>query len=107
MPVRCVVPLQVERPELVHPAHVHALLCECLERGLAPTRHHGNDKPFASSPLRTHTDGLVAFEVGLLDDELEQRLLAAFSQRGGCLRLGSQVARMAGAPETMRRATWG
>ncbi|TMC03749.1 MAG: CRISPR system precrRNA processing endoribonuclease RAMP protein Cas6 [Chloroflexi bacterium] len=106
MPVRCAVPLHVERPELVEPLHVHALVCECLERDQAPTHHHAGAKPFATSPLRTHDDGLVAFEVGLLDDDLEERLVGAIRPRGGRLRLGRQVAHVVGPPESMRRATW-
>jgi CRISPR-associated endoribonuclease Cas6 len=106
MPVRLAIPLEVECPHLVRPAYVHALLCECLERDLAPTHHHANDKPFAISPLRTHRDGLAAFEVGLLDDGLEERLLVALAGRCGRLRLGRQAARMAGMPEEMARATW-
>src|SRR5258708_37831726 len=106
MPMRWAVPLSVERPELVLPAYVHALVCECLERDQAPTRHHGNDKPFAISPLRTHHDGLVAFEIGLLDDELEERLMQAIRLRSGRLRLGRQVALLAGGPEPMGRVTW-
>lgn len=106
MPVRCAIPLDVERPELVRPAYVHAWVCEALERELAPTRHYGNDKPFATSPLRTHADGVVAFEVGMLDDELEERLLAAVARQRGRFRLGRQVGRLVGPPETMARGTW-
>jgi len=106
MPVRLAIPLFVERPELVRPAHVHALVCECLERDRAPSLHHDNDKPFATSPLRTHEDDLVVFEVGLLDDDLEERLLTAIRQRRGRLRLGHQDGLVAEAPKTMARARW-
>jgi CRISPR-associated endoribonuclease Cas6 len=106
MPVRWAITLHVERPELVLPGHVHALICECLERDVAATRHYGNDKPFSTSPLRTHDDGLFAFEVGLLDDDLEDRLMTGIRRRGRRLQLGRQAALIAGQPQTMRRSSW-
>ena len=60
-------------------------------------------------PLAALERGLVAFEVGLVDDDLEERLLAAIRRRGGRLRLGRQVAHVAGPPDSMaapRGTSW-
>src|SRR5258707_4113959 len=103
MPVRFAIPVAVEQPALVRPQFVHALMCECLERDLAPTRHHGNDKPFSTSPLRPHQDGIAAFEVGLLDDEWEERLYVAIAKRRGCLQLWGQMAPVGGTPPALAR----
>ncbi len=48
----------------------------------------------------------MAFEVGLLDDELEERLVTEIGRRQR-LPLGHQAAFVAGPLETMSRASWG
>jgi CRISPR/Cas system endoribonuclease Cas6 (RAMP superfamily) len=106
MPVRLLIPIEVARPADVSPLHVHALVCRWLEGPRSRAAHHANTKPFAVSPLREVGEDSAGFEVGLLDDCLEERLLDAADRAARGLELGDQHGHTAGAPSTMRRASW-
>ncbi|MGH2732592.1 MAG: CRISPR system precrRNA processing endoribonuclease RAMP protein Cas6 [Actinomycetota bacterium] len=106
MPVRYAVDLELEDKPQNRPEALHGLVGDWLD---PRDRHTQNRKPWALAPLREIQAPLWRFEVGLLDDESETRLLDSVS-RGPAVRLDGVTGQVTGAggevPRVLLRSTW-
>lgn len=106
MPTRWFVPVAGIDPSAVRPEHLHALVCDWLERDASITAHRANRKAFTVRSWRHDVaDRTVGFELTLLDDRGRQRFESsvAVSTR---VRLGQQRGQV-GSPVLQAEASWG
>ncbi len=106
MPVRYAVDLELKGRPQNRPEALHGLVSDWLD---PRDRHARNRKPWALAPLREIRAPLWRFEVGLLDDESETRLLDS-ALRGPAVRLDGVTGQVVGAGGEAARAllcsTW-
>ncbi len=77
-----------------------------LEAPVIQAHKSGSPKPYSVSPLLNGGDGISAFHLSLLDDELVNVIYDGFEKSGTTVRLGDDAFEITGIPAIVKTEQW-